>query len=43
MDPAMKAIMAEAGWSFRMLTTRHSYPMHELLKASLAKADKAIK
>lgn len=43
MDPKMKAIMAEAGWSFRMLNTRHSYPMHELLKASLAKVDKAIK
>jgi hypothetical protein len=43
MDPAMKAIMAEAGWSFRSLTTKHSYPMQDLLKGSLARADKAIK
>jgi hypothetical protein len=43
MDPAMKAMMAEAGFSFRMLNTKHSYPMQDLLKASLAKADKAIK
>jgi hypothetical protein len=42
-DPKIKAMMKANGWGIRMLSTRHSQPMQQLLKASLAKADKAIK